>query len=46
MKKQLDKILKNLANEIQKEFQGVVGEKLRPDVVVHLPDKKDIYIET
>ncbi len=32
--------------EIQKEFEGVVGQKLRPDVVVHLPDKKDIIIDS
>ncbi len=32
--------------EIQKEFNGVVGEKLRPDVIVHLPDKKDIIIDS
>jgi DNA recombination protein RmuC len=32
--------------EIQKEFKGVEGEKLRPDVIVHLPDKKDIIIDS
>ncbi len=32
--------------EIQKEFQSVIGEKVRPDVIVHLPDKKDIIIDS
>lgn len=32
--------------EIQKEFNGVRGEKLRPDVIIHLPDKKDIIIDS
>ena len=32
--------------EIQKELNGVEGEKLRPDVIIHLPDKKDIIIDS
>lgn len=32
--------------EIQKEYQSHNGEKVRPDVIVHLPDKKDIIIDS
>jgi DNA recombination protein RmuC len=32
--------------EIQKEYSSNSGEKLRPDVIVHLPDKKDIIIDS
>ena len=32
--------------EIQKEFIDESGSRLRPDVIIHLPDKKDIIIDS
>ena len=32
--------------EIQKEYKNQEGDKLRPDVIIHLPDKKDIIIDS
>lgn len=32
--------------EIQKEFKDEEGVRLRPDVIIHLPDKKDIIIDS
>jgi DNA recombination protein RmuC len=32
--------------EIQKEFKDENGRSLRPDVIIHLPDKKDIIIDS
>ncbi len=32
--------------EIQKEFKDKEGNRFRPDVIVHLPDKKDIIIDS
>ncbi len=32
--------------EIQKEYLNERGQKVRPDVIVHLPDKKDVIIDS
>ncbi len=32
--------------EIQKEFKDTLGKRVRPDVIIHLPDKKDIIIDS
>jgi DNA recombination protein RmuC len=32
--------------EVQKEFKDSLGNRFRPDVIVHLPDKKDIIIDS
>lgn len=32
--------------EVQKEFKDDLGNRLRPDVIVHLPDEKDIIIDS
>ncbi len=32
--------------EIQKEYTTQTGQKVRPDVIVHLPDEKDVIIDS
>ncbi len=32
--------------EIQKEYKNDIGNRVKPDVIVHLPDKKDIIIDS
>jgi DNA recombination protein RmuC len=32
--------------EVQKEYKDIDGNRTRPDVIVHLPDKKDIIIDS